>query len=139
MTPEAKAFESRVGDPVREYRRKVRTLTGNFQLLALLPGVLVPFRNPIWVQFIGHKLLRLLTPYATVVFLIGSLLTLGSAAPRTMLYGAGVMGILTVWVLVSRDGVARHIRSGLRWALVMHAAVVQASINGLRGRWDVWR
>jgi cellulose synthase/poly-beta-1,6-N-acetylglucosamine synthase-like glycosyltransferase len=139
MTPEAKAFESRVGDPVREYRRKVRTLTGNFQLLAWLPGVLVPFRNPIWVQFIGHKLLRLLTPYAGAAFLIGAFLTLGSAATSAIIPMAGAAGVITVWLLLAPDRLARRIRSGLRWALVMQAAVVHATVNGLRGRWDVWR
>ena len=47
--------------PEQEFRRKVRTLTGVLQLCAWLPRLLVPIRNPVWVQFVSHKLLRLLT------------------------------------------------------------------------------
>ena len=40
-----------------EFRRKVRTLTGNFQLASRLPSALLPWRNPVWLQFVSHKLL----------------------------------------------------------------------------------
>jgi poly-beta-1,6-N-acetyl-D-glucosamine synthase len=46
-----------------EFRRKVRTLSGNFQLAAMLPQAVLPWRNPIWVQFVSHKLLRLVIPW----------------------------------------------------------------------------
>jgi cellulose synthase/poly-beta-1,6-N-acetylglucosamine synthase-like glycosyltransferase len=49
--------------PTDEFRRKVRTLSGNFQLVAMLPQALLPWRNPIWVQFVSHKLLRLVIPW----------------------------------------------------------------------------
>jgi cellulose synthase/poly-beta-1,6-N-acetylglucosamine synthase-like glycosyltransferase len=47
-----------------EFRRKVRTLAGNFQLVACLPSSLSPFRNPVWFSLISHKLMRLLVPWA---------------------------------------------------------------------------
>jgi biofilm PGA synthesis N-glycosyltransferase PgaC len=55
-----------------EFRRKVRTLSGNFQLVARLPETLVPWRNPLWWQFISHKLLRLAVPWALLGMLISS-------------------------------------------------------------------
>ncbi|MDB5309374.1 MAG: glycosyl transferase [Gemmataceae bacterium] len=65
----ARAFD-RYPDQVRsEFRRKVRTLTGNFQLLVLLPAVLLPWRNPVWLQFLSHKLFRLLVPWALLAAL----------------------------------------------------------------------
>jgi poly-beta-1,6-N-acetyl-D-glucosamine synthase len=57
-----------------EFRRKVRTLTGNFQLMTLLPAVLLPWRNPIWFQFVSHKVMRLIVPWALLVLLIVSTL-----------------------------------------------------------------
>ena len=46
---QAVAFD-RLPDKSRdEFRRKVRTLTGNFQLAALVPAALLPWRNPIWL------------------------------------------------------------------------------------------
>jgi cellulose synthase/poly-beta-1,6-N-acetylglucosamine synthase-like glycosyltransferase len=54
-------FPSRVSD---EFRRKLRTLAGNYQLITRMPAVLLPWRNPIWVQFLSHKVLRLAVPWA---------------------------------------------------------------------------
>jgi cellulose synthase/poly-beta-1,6-N-acetylglucosamine synthase-like glycosyltransferase len=53
-----------------EFRRKVRTLSGNFQLIARLPQALVPWRNPIWFRLISHKLARLFVPWALVGVLL---------------------------------------------------------------------
>ena len=50
-----------------EARRKRRTLAGNYQILALEPRLLLPFVNPVWLQFVSHKLGRLLVPYALVI------------------------------------------------------------------------
>jgi cellulose synthase/poly-beta-1,6-N-acetylglucosamine synthase-like glycosyltransferase len=50
-----------------EFRRKVRTLAGNYQLAALLPRSLLPWRNPVWVQWVSHKLLRLVAPWVLIV------------------------------------------------------------------------
>ena len=47
-----------------EFGRKTRTLAGNYQLLRLQPRLLVPFVNPVWIQFVSHKLGRLVVPYA---------------------------------------------------------------------------
>lgn len=55
-----------------EFRRKVRTLSGNFQLAALLPQALLPWRNPIWFQFVSHKLLRLAVPWIQLAVLVAS-------------------------------------------------------------------
>src|SRR4029079_13531611 len=54
--PRALAYD-RLPDRARdEFKRKVRTLTGNFQLFTRLPGALLPWKNPIWLQLISHKL-----------------------------------------------------------------------------------
>ena len=57
-----------------EFRRKVRTLCGNYQLVARLPSLLLPWRNPICWQFVSHKLLRLLLPWALLTLLVTSAL-----------------------------------------------------------------
>jgi len=65
----ANAFDRLPARAADEFRRKVRTLSGNFQLLTLLPQVLLPWRNPIWFQFVGHKLLRLVVPWCLLAML----------------------------------------------------------------------
>ncbi len=65
----AKAYD-RLPDRARdEFHRKVRTLSGNLQLLALLPLSLSPFHNPVWIQFLSHKILRLVVPWALIAVL----------------------------------------------------------------------
>src|SRR6516165_2666066 len=68
----ALAYDRLPDRPVDEFRRKVRTLSGNFQLAALLPQALLPCRNPIWVQFVFHKLLRLLIPWILLAAFVAS-------------------------------------------------------------------
>jgi len=58
-----------------ELRRKVRTLAGNFQLAMRLPSALLPWRNPLCLQFVSHKLLRLAVPWALLGMLLTSALT----------------------------------------------------------------
>jgi cellulose synthase/poly-beta-1,6-N-acetylglucosamine synthase-like glycosyltransferase len=65
--PEAKAYDEAACCPRAEYGRKVRTLCGNYQLLAYLPQTLAPWRNPIFIQFISHKVGRLAAPWALLM------------------------------------------------------------------------
>ena len=58
--------------PKDEFRRKVRTLAGNFQLAARLPSALLPWRNPVWFAFVSHKLARLIVPWALIGLLLCS-------------------------------------------------------------------
>jgi cellulose synthase/poly-beta-1,6-N-acetylglucosamine synthase-like glycosyltransferase len=59
-------------DVSREFVRKVRTLAGNFQLLALLPWLASPARNPVFFRFFWHKIARLLCPVALAVTFLAS-------------------------------------------------------------------
>jgi len=54
----------------REKQRKIRTLSGNYQLLVRFPNWVLPLGHPIWWQFLSHKIARLLAPFVA----IGSLL-----------------------------------------------------------------
>jgi len=61
----------------QEFARKVRTLAGNFQALTLEPRLLNPAANPLFIQFVSHKLCRLLVPYAFALALLASALSGG--------------------------------------------------------------
>src|SRR5207247_8724700 len=60
----AKAYDRTAPSSSAESRRKVRTLAGNVQVLWLEPRLLLPWVNPVWVQYCSHKVGRLLVPYA---------------------------------------------------------------------------
>ena len=134
----ARAVETRQSQVGHEYRRKVRTLTGVIQLCAWQPAVLVPLRNPIWLQFVAHKLLRLFTPYW--VMAIGA--WMGSYTMRWVVANPRVAGGLAPAVVAgayARRGMVQRLWNALRCALTLQAAVVVATYNGVRRRWDVWR
>jgi cellulose synthase/poly-beta-1,6-N-acetylglucosamine synthase-like glycosyltransferase len=87
-----------------EFRRKVRTLSGNFQLLTRLPAALLPWRNPIWFQFVSHKLLRLVVPWALLAMLILSAL-LPAPGYRVAFWGqlaAYAVGLTGLWTAAGR-------------------------------------
>jgi cellulose synthase/poly-beta-1,6-N-acetylglucosamine synthase-like glycosyltransferase len=65
----ARAFDCLPAHTGGEFRRKVRTLAGNYQLISRLPGALLPWRNPICFQFLSHKLCRLMVPWALLALL----------------------------------------------------------------------
>jgi cellulose synthase/poly-beta-1,6-N-acetylglucosamine synthase-like glycosyltransferase len=134
---DAVAFDDRLMSAGQEYRRKVRTLTGVLQLCAWMPLVLLPFRNPIWVQFVFHKLRRLATPYLGVLLVVAAL-----ASMRSWL--TAVPGItparllLVLAILMSLTLLSRRARRLAIEAITLQVAVVRATLNGSRGRWDVW-
>ena len=68
----ARAYDRTATTADAEFRRKTRTLAGNYQLLMLEPRVLLPVINPVWFQFVSHKLGRLIVPYALIALLVSS-------------------------------------------------------------------
>ena len=134
---DARATDLRRFAPEQEYRRKVRTLTGVLQLCAWLPGVLVPLRNPIWFQFVCHKLLRLLTPWLLLATLAGAGVIAFQVAMRVPRYAVPAALAATAGVLAWRRA-RQTVRRAVVWVVALQAAVVVATANGMRGRWNVW-
>ena len=64
-------------DSAEEFRRKLRTLAGNWQLIRRLPRLLDPVRNRVFVAWFSHKLLRLIAPWALIAVLLISALAEG--------------------------------------------------------------
>jgi poly-beta-1,6-N-acetyl-D-glucosamine synthase len=134
----ARAEETRHHDLAQEYHRKVRTLTGVVQLCTWLPQVLSPIKNPVWLQFVVHKLLRLLTPYWVAA--IG--LWLAAVAVRSV---AGSLSVAIAIVLggtaaryFAKSGIMKLARETIVSFALLQAAIVVGTVNGLRGRWNVW-
>src|SRR5579864_2592180 len=82
----ARAFDRAAPDSETERQRKVRTLAGNFQILWLEPRLLLPWRNPVWLQYVSHKLGRLVVPYALLLVMAASI----ALARRSLWYAAAL-------------------------------------------------
>ena len=78
----AVAFDRAAPDAAAEARRKRRTLAGNYQILAQEPRLLIPFVNPVWLQYVSHKVGRLFVPWALLAALVSS----AALASRSWIY-----------------------------------------------------
>jgi cellulose synthase/poly-beta-1,6-N-acetylglucosamine synthase-like glycosyltransferase len=74
--PSAIARDKLFDEKEKEFSRKVRTLTGNYQLLRISPWLLSS-ANPLLFRLISHKLLRLLVPLLLILMLMASEITRG--------------------------------------------------------------
>jgi len=121
----------------KEFARKVRTLTGNYQLLQLEPWLLSR-ANPIRFAFVSHKLLRLVVPFALCAVLVTSFF-LPEPIYRIALVVQMAFYGLSAWALVrlKHNPLARLADAAFTFVLLNTAAVV-AFANFVAGRKAAW-
>jgi len=124
------AFDRLPQRPGDEFRRKVRTLSGNFQLLTLLPGLLLPWSNPIWLPLVSHKLLRLLVPWVLLALL--SLSALLPGWPYQAAFWAQAGGYLLA--ILGLGGLPGRLAAAAASFLVLNGAAFVAFWVWLAGR-----
>jgi biofilm PGA synthesis N-glycosyltransferase PgaC len=135
--PEARAWDVADQGHEREFSRKVRTLSGNYQLLQLAPWLLSS-RNPIRFEFISHKLLRLLAPFLLVTMFVSSLVLpqmffRAALLSQVVFYALGVLAILKL-----TRGPWTRIADAARTFMVLNAAASVAFIKFILGREVAW-
>lgn len=136
--PRARAWDVPDLGSELEFARKVRTLSGNYQLVQLAPWLLTS-ENPIRFEFVSHKLLRLVVPFALAALLLASLAIRGPLY-RVVLILQLVFYALSVLALgrfVKRGVLARTADAALTFVTLNTAAVV-AFANFITGRKAVW-
>ncbi len=120
----ARAYDRLPQRTADEFARKVRTLSGNFQFVARLPAALAPWRNPIWWQFVSHKVLRLLVPWSLLLMLAASAVLFKEAFYRAVCAGQltfYVVGLIGTWKAAgarfrpARDAAAFLVLNGAAW------------------------
>ncbi len=96
--PDAVVFDEPSKSTRQEAIRKRRTIAGVAQLVRLFPQWLSPSRNPLWFEFVSHKLLRLGSPLFMALTLAANLCLLETPAYRVLLivqsafYASAVVG-----------------------------------------------
>ncbi len=119
-------------DVRREFVRKVRTLAGNWQLLALLPQLRNPLAGAVQWRFFWHKVARLLCPAALVLALAASV-----AAPG-LLAAAALYAQLVLYSLAALAHLAPRRAGRLSTICLTFVALNAAAVAGLvawsRGR-----
>ncbi len=122
-----------------EFSRKVRTLAGNFQLLAEAPWLLSP-RNRVFFQLVSHKFLRLAVPYFF-------LLMLGCAcvlAAHSLGWTAIAALELTFWLIALlalrvRIPILHRLANPASALLVLNAAAVAGLCRALFTSGPLWK
>ena len=121
----------------REFRRKVRTLSGNYQLLQIAPWLLGG-SNPVRFEFISHKLLRLLAPFALAAALVSAAFIAApfyhvALALQIIFYGLGFLGMLP-----GKKGPFTRLADAAYTFVMLNAAAVMAFGNFVTGRKELW-
>jgi len=66
-------------DIEKEKIRKIRTLSGNYQSFLRMRWLFSPYKNHLFVQFLSHKVFRLLVPYFLIFILVINFMLLNSS------------------------------------------------------------
>lgn len=136
--PSAWAVDVASDSEDHEYRRRVRTLTGNYQLLFELPEVLNPLKNPIWLQYVMHKIGRLVSPLLLLGMLVSSMLAPG------WVYRWAFIAQAAFWLSAAGLSLGRlRLRFARVFSLpyafaVTQGAALHALVHCLRRNWRVW-
>ena len=115
-----------------EFARKARTLAGNYQALRYVPQMLNPMKNRIFFQYLSHKVLRLVCPFALLGLLAVNIALVARGGAGWTWYVATLAAQVAAYGLALRGALAGE-RAG-RLARVSHTFVVlnAAAVEGLR-------
>lgn len=121
----------------REFGRKVRTLSGVYQLLQM-QSWLLSSDNPVRFEFISHKLLRLMVPLALCAALLSSFLLRASLYRAALVLQLAFYG-LSIWgsFRLTRNPLARIADAAFTFVFLNAAAAVAFAkfVSGRRPAW----
>jgi cellulose synthase/poly-beta-1,6-N-acetylglucosamine synthase-like glycosyltransferase len=121
----ALAYDKPSAQPAQERLRKVRTLAGNFQILALCPALLLPWRNPAWGRYMAHKVLRLAGPLLLLVLLLAN-------AALAAAHGGAWQALLLAQLLGYAAVAAAH-----GWPALQRLAPLRLAVTFIHLNWFV--
>jgi poly-beta-1,6-N-acetyl-D-glucosamine synthase len=135
--PRARAWDVPSLGASREFARKVRTLSGNYQLLQLAPWLLTG-SNPLRFEFVSHKLLRLAVPFALTAALVTPIFLKQPIYKIALALQVGfyAMSLLAIGQF-SRGPLARIADAAFTFVILNTAAAV-AFANFVTGKKAVW-
>jgi cellulose synthase/poly-beta-1,6-N-acetylglucosamine synthase-like glycosyltransferase len=137
LEDQARAWDDINPSVQQEFSRKVRTLTGNYQLLKSAPW-LMGSSNPVWMEFFSHKILRLASPFMLLILLLTSF---SASGEFYKIAGAvQVLAYLSALFAIGFPALSNRLRFP-NFALTfttLNAAAFVAFLNSMRGKSDVW-
>ena len=135
--PKVVAWDNSTLSPTQEFRHKVRTLAGNYQFLQ--PATLLLTRsNMLCVQFVCHKLLRLLASSALPGGLVSTFWIRQSMDELTLVLQIVVYALATLTALPAKVGFMSWLSNISRTFIVLNSPGDVAFIYFITGREAVW-
>jgi poly-beta-1,6-N-acetyl-D-glucosamine synthase len=122
----------------REAIRKRRTIAGAAQLIAHHPSWLLPWKNPIWLEFVSHKILRLVSPLLLLSVAVTNVLLLEQFPYSLLLLGqiCFYYSAFAGW-LCQKIGQPSSLFGVQAMFLTLNATTVAALFDAVRGRFRV--
>jgi poly-beta-1,6-N-acetyl-D-glucosamine synthase len=133
----ARAWDSPDLGAQREFHRKVRTLTGNYQLVQIAPWVLGS-ENPLRFRFVCHKLSRLVVPFALATMLVASVFIPEPFYRFAFLTQFFFYALALLALTGSEHGPVARLSNISLTVIVLNIAAVVAFGNFLTRRKEVW-
>ena len=133
----ARAWDSTDRGTEREFARKVRTLSGNYQLLQLAPWLLTS-ANPIRFEFVSHKLMRLAAPFALAGILVASLALREPGYRVALALQAAFYGLSFLTIARLKAGPVARLADAALTFVVLNTAAVVAFANFVSRRKAAW-
>ena len=137
----AKAYDSASKRTKDEIRRKVRTIAGNWQVFFSMKGLFNPWRYRAVLQFVSHKVLRVLVPFFLLIAFVANLFVMDEFLYRILF---DCQAIFYMLCLASVGAASFGLRSGLislfHVFTVLNYSAVAGFVNFITGRQGVlWK
>ncbi len=128
----AHAYDKASENIREEFQKKVRNLAGNWQSFQANPWLFLPSRNPVWWQFLSHKLFRLLVPYALITAFLSALL--GEGRFLDVMFVLQLMFyVLVAASYLNMPGTSNRVMNLLKVIVQLNAAALIATLRHLQG------
>ncbi|MGQ7846885.1 glycosyltransferase [Granulosicoccus sp. 3-233] len=129
----AHAYDKASDNIRQEFQKKVRNLAGNWQSFQANPWLFQPSRNPVWWQFLSHKLFRLLVPYALITAFVSALLGEGTFLD-IMFALQWIFYVLVAASYLNMPGTGNRVMNLLKVIVQLNAAALMATLHHLKGQ-----
>jgi poly-beta-1,6-N-acetyl-D-glucosamine synthase len=137
FVPSAHAWDVADQGTEREFSRKVRTLTGNYQLVQFAPWLLGS-SNPLRFEFVSHKLLRLFAPFALAAALIAALALPEPIYRAALLLQVAFYALGLIAMTKLLKGPLPRVADAASTFVILNSAAAVAFIKFVTGRRVAW-
>jgi len=135
--PRAHLWDRLSSNPRQEFRRKVRTLFGNYQLVHLAPWLLTA-GNPLRFEFVSHKLCRLVVPFALIGIVLSSAFLSGLLYRIPLITAIGITALGALAIARVRRGIGSRITDVALAFVLLNTAAIVAFFYFSIGKKRVW-